>query len=294
MTTSTTLPQTNSTIRVEGPLYQLIRQGAMQLIASAVEAELEEFVEQHAALRTADGSRAVVRNGYLPKRRLHTSVGTIDIQVPRVRDRSGLGVHFTSVLLPPYLKRIQDHEQQLPWLYLNGLVSNDFQQTLIALLGRGIELISPALLSRLHAQWTLQQDQWHQRNLHNTRYFYWRADSYAANNGVEEFSILVIAGITEDGRQELVAINTAVAADEDFWRKTLRDLQQRGLATGPKLADAHQTEGFWPAMATIFPDTLNTASAPSNQPEPVISAVPAILSQPSPAIFHAALRKGMK
>ncbi|WP_430359306.1 hypothetical protein [Symbiopectobacterium sp. RP] len=46
------------------PLHELIRNGAMQLIAAAVEVELEAMLQQHAERRLDDGPHAVVRNGY--------------------------------------------------------------------------------------------------------------------------------------------------------------------------------------------------------------------------------------
>jgi hypothetical protein len=43
----------------------------------------------------------VVRNGYLPRRTVQTGIGEVEVQVPKVRDRSGGGVRFHSSLLPP-------------------------------------------------------------------------------------------------------------------------------------------------------------------------------------------------
>ena len=274
MTRSNIQEQASPKIRVEGPLYQLIRQGAIRLIASAVDAELEDFLEQHAILVTAEGARAVVRNGYLPKRTLHTSIGYIDIQIPRVRDRSSLGIHFTSLLVPPYLKRAQDQQELLPWLYLTGFVSGNFKEVLSALLGIDLEKISPTILSRLQTKWRSEHGIWQQRSLQNTRYLYWRADCFTGSVANEELSILVIAGITEDGRQELVSIDAGAPSSEAEWLEILRDLQQRGLAAGPKLADGEHVEGFWQAVGAIFPDTLNAVHKPQNQPEQVLNAFP--------------------
>ena len=46
------------------PLHALLRAGARELIAKAVEAELASFLESVAGQRLEDGRRAVVRNGY--------------------------------------------------------------------------------------------------------------------------------------------------------------------------------------------------------------------------------------
>ena len=46
-------------------LDELVRQGARQIIQQAVEAELTELLAQFENVKTLQGRRAVVRNGYL-------------------------------------------------------------------------------------------------------------------------------------------------------------------------------------------------------------------------------------
>ena len=101
--TLTTLSQPEKNII--DPLTELLRSGARELIAQAVEAELQALLEQHASNRLPDGRRAVVRNGYLPVCTVQTGIGDVEIKVPKVRDRCGSGARFNSALLPPYLKR---------------------------------------------------------------------------------------------------------------------------------------------------------------------------------------------
>ena len=64
-----------------------------------------------------------------------TGVGEVPVQVPKVRDRSGSGIKFNSSLLPPYLKRSRSVEEVLPWLYLKGVSTGDFNEALASLLG---------------------------------------------------------------------------------------------------------------------------------------------------------------
>ncbi len=107
-------------------LSALIRSGAQQIIAQAVEAELNELLQEHQGLRDDSGRQAVVRNGYLLARTITTGVGEVEVQVPKVRDRTGSGIKFNSTLLPPYLKRSRSVEEVLPWLYLKGVSTGDF------------------------------------------------------------------------------------------------------------------------------------------------------------------------
>ncbi len=59
---------------IADPLTEMLRTGAQQLIERAVEAELQELLEQHGERRTETGRAGVVRNGYLPERELQTGV----------------------------------------------------------------------------------------------------------------------------------------------------------------------------------------------------------------------------
>ena len=104
------------------PLTDLLRQGARDLIAQAVEAELNAFLTAHADQTDAAGRRRLVRHGHLPEREVQTGIGAVSVQVPRVRDRSPEGgrLKFTSTILPPYLRRAKSIEELLPWLYLKG------------------------------------------------------------------------------------------------------------------------------------------------------------------------------
>lgn len=64
----------------EDPLTELLRIGARQLIADAVEVELQDLLNQYAALRDEQGHLQVVRNGYLPEREIQTGIGLIRVQ----------------------------------------------------------------------------------------------------------------------------------------------------------------------------------------------------------------------
>ena len=142
MQKDTTIPFTNPAFRDE--LSELVREGAQRIIRHAVEAELGAFLEEHAGEHDARGRRALVRNGYLPSREVLTGVGPVRVRVPRTRDRSGAGRCFRSDLLPPYLKKTRRVEAVLPWLYLKGISTNDFDEALRALFGEVGEGIVPS------------------------------------------------------------------------------------------------------------------------------------------------------
>ena len=73
------------------PLQTILKEGAQQLLAQAVEAEVASFLAKH---NPQDGKATLVRNGYLPERTVQTGLGDIDVKIPKTRDRSQSGIKF--------------------------------------------------------------------------------------------------------------------------------------------------------------------------------------------------------
>jgi putative transposase len=70
-----------------GILEEPALEGARQLLAQALEAEVAQFIEEHQGKTDQEGRRQVVRNGYLPARQSVTGPGLLEIRQPRVDDR---------------------------------------------------------------------------------------------------------------------------------------------------------------------------------------------------------------
>ena len=240
-------------------LDDLIRQGARQVIQQAVEAELAQLLEQYQNVKTITGSRAVVRNGFLPSREVLTAVGPVAVHVPKVRDRSGSGVKFNSALVPPYVRRSARVSAALPWLYLKGISTGDMSEALKVLVGDDARGLSPNVVSRLKAKWTDEHVRWNKRDLNKARYVYWWVDGIHTQLRAEESSagqcLLVIIGVTPEGRKERVAIGDGLRESKDSWTELLLDLKKNGLQHGPRLAVGDGAMGFWAALAEVFPNT---------------------------------------
>ena len=256
MTDSTLQALSQPEPQVTDPLHELLRQGARDLIAKAVEAELATFLAQYADQRLDDGRQAVVRNGYLPERTVQTGIGDVSVQVPKVRDRSGGGARFNSSLLPPYLKRARSIEELIPWLYLKGISTGDYQEALAALLGDQAKGLSANTVSRLKKQWEDEHTEWRKRDLADRHYVYWWADGVYSNVRMgDRLCLLVIIGVTEQGRKELVAVEDGFRESAASWETLLTGLRERGLAQAPKLAVGDGAMGFWAALSKIYPET---------------------------------------
>ena len=239
------------------PLTDLLRDGARRLIAEAVDIELQGFLAQYEDKRLEDGHRAVVRNGYQPERSLQTGIGPVPVKIPKVRDRSGSGIKFNSLLVPPYLRKTKSVEALLPWLYLKGISTGDFQEALTSLLGPAAKGLSPSVIARLKHVWETERKEWAESSLANKKYVYWWADGIYFNIRGEDARscILVIVGVTETGYKEFVAIEEGLRESELSWTEVPTGLKKRGLEAGPMLAVGDGALGFWKALTKCYGKT---------------------------------------
>jgi transposase-like protein len=239
-------------------LTEILQKGSQRLLAAAVEAEIESHIEKYKEFTDTHGRQRIIRNGYNPEREVQTGIGQIKVKVPRSRDRQPdrEPIRFTSSILPPYLRRTRSIEELLPWLYLKGISTGDFKDTLEALLGKDAPGLSANTISRLKVKWIADMEQWNKRKLIDKHYVYFWADGLYCNvRMAEKQCLLVIIGVTESGRKELVAIEDGFRESELSWMSVLRDLKERGLSESPKLAIGDGALGFWKAIAQIYPET---------------------------------------
>ena len=246
----------------EDPLTEILRNGARTLLAQAVEAEVAEFLGKHAELKTEDGWQRVVRHGHLPEREVMTGIGPVAVRQPRVRDRGAAAdaperIRFTPTILPPYARRSKSLEVLLPILYLKGISTGDFEEALSALLGKDAPGLSPSTISRMKEFWTDEHNRWKRRDLSTRRYVYVWADGIylQARLADEKQCILVLIGVTPEGKKELIGFTDGARESAQDWRELLLDLKARGLATAPQLAIADGGLGFWKALGEIWPMT---------------------------------------
>jgi len=242
------------------PLTEVLRNGARTLLAQAVEAEVTALLSLHADKLTDDDRARLVRHGHLPEREIMTGIGPVAVRCPRVRDRVGEGserIRFSSAILPPYARRSKSLEVLIPILYLKGVSTGDFEEALVALLGKDAGGLSAATVGRLKEAWSEEHARWSKRDLSAKRYVYFWVDGIHVQARLEEAAqcLLVIIGATPEGKKELVGLIDGVRESAQSWRELLLDLKRRGLAIGPELAVADGALGFWKAVEQVWPQT---------------------------------------
>ena len=246
---------------LDDPLTNILRSGARALLAQAIEMEAAAFLAAMGDLKLADGRDRLVRHGHGPERAIQTGIGPVEVARVKIRDRGAAGagerIRFTSAILPLWARRTRSLDALLPVLYLRGVSTGDFQEALAALLGKDAPNLSPAVITRLTAEWQTEYDAWQKRDLTARRYVYVWADGVYLQARMEANAecMLVLIGATPEGKKELVGFQTGVRESAQSWRELLVDIKRRGLEIAPDLAIGDGALGFWKAIEELFPST---------------------------------------
>lgn len=241
-------------------LDEIARAGARRMLAEALEAEVQDYIEAAREQRDEQGHALVVRNGYAREREVLLGAGAVEVRAPRVNDRrvdeDGKRKRFSSVILPPYMRRSPKVTEVLPLLYLHGLSSGDFVPALEEFFGTEAGL-SASTITRLTEQWQQEREHFMKRDLSERDYVYIWVDGIHTGvrlGGDDRLCCLVMVGARLDGTKELVAISDGYRESEESWACLLRDLKKRGMRA-PELAVGDGALGFWSALRDVFPET---------------------------------------
>lgn len=241
-------------------LDEIVRDGARQMLAAALHAEVAAHVEAHKDEVDENGHRLVVRNGYHQPREVTTAAGAVPVTQPRVNDKrvdeeTGERKRFSSAILPAWTRKSPQVSEVLPLLYLHGLSSQDFGPALEQFLGTSHGL-SAATITRLTKDWQDEATAFNQRSLAGTDYVYLWVDGVHLKVRLEQDKVclLVMIGVRADGKKELVALDDGHRESTESWADLLRDCKRRGMRA-PVLAVGDGALGFWAAVREVFPET---------------------------------------
>lgn len=232
-------------------LESFARLSVQKLLQQVLEEEVETLLGRMRSERRDADSPPGYRNGHGKERRLSTSIGTITVRRPRVRNTQE---PFESRILPLFRRRTAEIGQMLPQLYLHGLSSGDFELAMRGLLGEGAPL-SASSIARLRDGWTAEFITWKQRSLKNKEVVYVWVDGVYVKAGLEKekAALLVVIGALADGSKEVLAVECGQRESEASWSLILRDLKARGMKC-PRLVMGDGHLGIWSALANVYPD----------------------------------------
>ena len=241
-------------------LDEIVRDGARQMLAAALQAEVAAYVEAHGDHVDEAGHRLVVRNGHHQAREVTTAAGAVPVRAPRVNDKrtneiTGERRRFASAILPAWSLKSPRVAEVLPLLYLHGLSTNDFAPALEQFLGSDAGL-SAATITRLTTQWQGEATAFNKRSLAGTDYVYMWVDGIHLKVRLtqDKVCLLVTIGVRADGAKELIALADGHRESTESWADLLRGCKRRGMRA-PVLAVGDGALGFWAAVREVFPQT---------------------------------------
>jgi len=232
-------------------LDEIARSGAKKLLSTALQLEVQEYIDQCSHLKDPSGHKMVVKNGKSKKRTVLLGSGAIDVEAPRVNDKRA-EFKYTSQILPPYLRKSPNVESVLPILYLKGLSGNSFREALKDLFGENVGGLSPSSISALKKSWVGEMKTWHSRPITDQFVYLWADGVYLKVRLGEDkkLGMLVIMGVTTTGEKKVLAIETGYRESKESWKMVFNDLIRRGL-NAPYMIIGDGALGLWAAVREI-------------------------------------------
>jgi transposase-like protein len=218
------------------------------IVERALQAVLEEEMTAHlgAARYERAAGRAGYRNGYRP-RTLTTRVGTLELRVPQDRDGT-----FSTELFARYQRSEQALVTALMEMYLQGVSTRNVAAITEELCGTAF---SKSQVSALVGRLDPELAAWRTRPLTAAAYPYLVVDAryeHARVDGrVVTLGVLVVAGVRDDGRREVLAVEEADTESEATYHDHFRRLKERGLR-GVELVTSDDHQGLRAAIARHF------------------------------------------
>jgi putative transposase len=236
------LAATAQAVLLDDPAFlQGLVQGAVQAI---LEAEMAAHLGAGRYERTT--GRAGYRNGYKP-RTLHTRVGTLELRVPQ--DREGT---FSTEVFSRYQRTEQALVVTLMEKYVQGVSTRKVAAITEQLCGTSF---SKSQVSALAGRLDAELAAWRDRLLTAASYPYLSVDAryehVRVDGQVVSQGVLIVAGVRDDGRREILAVAVADTESEATYQDLFRRLKARGLH-GVRLVTSDDHAGLRAAIARHF------------------------------------------
>lgn len=198
-----------------------------------MEAEVNSKINAAKSERTDD--RRGYRSGYRP-RRFDTRMGTIYLMVPKVRQGGYIPFFVTEKKRSEaaLLNVIQE-------AFVNGVSTRKIEKLAKSL---GIESLSRGQVSNITKELNDQVQAFRERHLEEVYPVLWVDALYEKvryQGCVQSMAVLVVCGITMDGKRDILAIEPMLEESESTYKCLFENLKSRGLkSTWIVVSDAHK------------------------------------------------------
>lgn len=231
----------------------LIRGRIREVIGTILDEELE------AALGAGRHERTPGRRGYRhatrPARRLMTSFGAIEVEVPRGRLKTGSGTkEFESELVPRYQRRSRRLDAAVLASYLLGVNTRKVRLALRPLV-EGTAM-SRSSVSRLVGRLKGLMESWRSRDLSGEVYAILVLDAFRVPvrlaRRVVRVPVQAVVGVKEGGEKELLELRLSPSESTRSWQGVVEGLVRRNLAA-PVLVVLDGNAGLLRAVRESWP-----------------------------------------
>lgn len=235
------------------------------LLSEGIRGKLQEIIqlllhsELDLAIRAAKYGRSEDRVGYrngTKPRTLHTSLGSIPLEIPRGRLLKSFGrsTEWQSRLLPAYERRTKQLDATLVSLYFSGVNQRRVQRALRPLLSSAP--LGKNVVSGLVQHLREHLDTWKARSLEGSTYVYLYLDATNLKirllGKVRKIPVFVALGVRHDGQKEVLAMEGLYKENENAWKELLDGLVRRKI-NRPLLAVIDGNAGLRSALDLVWP-----------------------------------------
>lgn len=221
-----------------------LREALAVLVEAVMEADVSSRIGAGLGERTP--ARVTQRNGYR-ERRWDTRVGSLDLQIPKLRQGS-----YFPALLEPRRRSERALLAVIQQAYVEGVSTRRVEDLVRSL---GCDGISKSQVSRICADLDVLVGAFRNRPLGDSPYPYLWLDALTQKvregGRVVNVAVVVATAVNCFGQREVLGLDVGASEDGPFWLTFLRSLAARGLG-GVQLvvSDAHQ--GLKDAIAAVF------------------------------------------
>lgn len=279
-------------------LINRLQEGGQDVLRGMVEVMVHALMnaEVDALCGAGYGERSLERvnqrNGYR-ERQLDTRVGTLELQVPKLRQ----GSYFPGWILEPRRRVEKALVAVVAECYVAGVSTRKVEQVVQTL---GIEGISKSQVSEMARSLDTQVEAFRNRSLDNGPYPYVWVDALQVRcrevGRIVHVAVVVATGVNKDGNKEVLGVDVITAEDKAGWTAFLRSLVGRGLG-GVELVVSDAHEGLRQAIAAVLPGTSwqrcrthfmrnLLAKIPKKAQQPVAALVRSIFAQTDARQVH--------
>ena len=226
-----------------------IQEALKDLLGGTIKEMMEAEMDEHLGYQKSQRSDSDdYRNGYKSKR-VNSSYGTMDIQVPQDRKST-----FEPQVVRKRQKDISSIDQKIISMYAKGMTTRQISETLEDIYGFEA---SEGFISDVTDKILPQIEDWQKRPLSEIYpVLYIDAIHYSVrDNGViRKLAAYVILGINLDGQKEVLTIQVGDNESAKYWLSVLNELKNRGVKDILILC-ADGLSGIKEAIAAAYPKT---------------------------------------